>query len=123
MATGGRVVHHLEHMLPDPRHTVVLTGHQAVGTRGRQLAEGATEVKMFGLYVPVRAEVVVDDGFSVHADGPELLDWLKQLHTAPETVYVVHGEPQSARSLATSVRAETGWCVVVPELHERVRVG
>lgn len=123
MATGGRVVHHLEHLLPDPRHTVVLTGYQAVGTRGRQLAEGATEVKMFGLYVPVRAEVVVDDGFSVHADGPELLDWLKQLPVAPETVYVVHGEPQSARSLAARIRAETGWCVVVPELHERVRVG
>jgi len=48
MATGGRVVHHLLHLLPDSRHTVILTGYQAVGTRGRQLAEGATELKMFG---------------------------------------------------------------------------
>lgn len=122
MATGGRVVHHLMHLLPDPRHTVILTGYQAVGTRGRQLAEGATEVKMFGRYVPVRAEVVFDHGFSVHADATELLTWLQALPAAPETVYIVHGEPASARSLAARVRAETGWCTVVPELGERVRV-
>ena len=122
MATGGRVVHHLQHLLPDSRHTVVLTGYQAVGTRGRQLAEGATELKMFGRYIPVRAEVVVDEGFSVHADATELLTWLQELPTAPETVYVVHGEPESSRSLAAKVRAETGWCVAVPKLGERVRV-
>ena len=122
MATGGRVVHHLQHLLPDSRHTVVLTGYQAVGTRGRQLAEGATELKMFGRYVPVRAEVVFDNGFSVHADATELLRWLEELPAAPETVYIVHGEPVSSRSLAAKIRAETGWCVAVPELGERVRV-
>ena len=123
MATGGRVVNHLMHLLPDARNAVILTGYQAVGTRGRQLAEGATEVKMFGRYVPVHAEVVTDPGFSVHADAAELLSWLQALPAAPETVYVVHGEPGSARSLAARVRAETGWCAVVPELGERVRVG
>lgn len=122
MATGGRVVHHLQHLLPDPRHTVVLTGYQAVGTRGRQLAEGATELKMYGGYVPVRAEVVVDDGFSVHADATELLAWLQELPTAPETVYIVLGEPESSRSMAAMVRAETGWCVVVARLGEKVRI-
>lgn len=122
MATGGRVVHHLQHLLPDPRHTVVLTGYQAVGTRGHLLAQGATEVKMYGGYVPVRAEVVVDDGFSVHADATELLAWLQGLPAPPETVYVVHGEPESSRSLANRLRAETGWCVVVPHLGEKVRV-
>lgn len=58
MATGGRVVHHLAHQLPDPRNCIVLTGFQAVGTRGRDLLEGARHVKMHGRYVPVRAEVV-----------------------------------------------------------------
>jgi len=122
MATGGRVVHHLMHLLPDSRNTVILTGYQAAGTRGRALADGATELKMFGRYVPVRAEVVFDHGFSVHADAIELLRWLQALPVAPETVYIVHGEPQSARSLAAKVRAETGWCAVVPKLGERVSV-
>jgi metallo-beta-lactamase family protein len=122
MATGGRAVHHLMHLLPDSRNTVILTGYQAAGTRGRALADGATELKMFGRYVPVRAEVVFDHGFSVHADAIELLRWLQALPVAPETAYIVHGEPQPARSLAAKVRAETGWRAVVPELGERVSV-
>ena len=73
MASGGRVVHHLRHQLPDPRNTVVLTGFQADGTRGRQLLDGARDVKVHGRYVPVRAEIVHDDSFSVHADGEEVV--------------------------------------------------
>jgi metallo-beta-lactamase family protein len=57
MATGGRVLHHLRHQLPDPRNTVLLVGYQAFGTRGRTLLEGARAVKLFGQYVPVRAQV------------------------------------------------------------------
>jgi metallo-beta-lactamase family protein len=122
MATGGRVVHHLRHLLPDRRNTVVLTGYQAVGTRGRALQDGARQLKMHGRYVPVRAEVLADEEFSVHADAGELVEWLQRLPEAPETVYVVHGEPESSRALADRVRAETGWCVVVPEVGEKVRV-
>ncbi len=123
MATGGRVVHHLRHLLPDRRNTVVLTGYQAVGTRGRALQDGARQLKMHGRYVPVRAEVVVDEEFSVHADADELVQWLERLPEPPETVYVVHGEPAASHALATRLRDETGWCVVVPEVGEKVRVG
>jgi metallo-beta-lactamase family protein len=122
MATGGRVVHHLRHLLPDRRNTVVLTGYQAVGTRGRALQDGARQLKMHGRYVPVRAEVVTDEEFSVHADAAELVEWLQRLPSPPETVYVVHGEPASSKALAARLRDETGWCVVVPEVGEKVRV-
>lgn len=122
MGTGGRVVHHLQAMLPDPRNAVVLTGYQAVGTRGRALADGIRQIKMFGRYVPVRAQVVVDDEFSVHADGDELLSWLEALPEPPETVYLVHGEDDSREALATRIREATGWLVVVPRLGEKVRV-
>ena len=83
MATGGRVVHHLAHQLGDPRNCVVLTGYQAVGTRGRDLLSGARQVKIHGRYVPVRAEVVDDPEFSVHADADEVLDWLGRCDPAP----------------------------------------
>ncbi len=122
MATGGRVVHHLRHLLPQPRNTVVLTGYQAVGTRGRDLLEGAHEIKIMGRYVRVRAEVVADDGFSVHADAEELLDWLRQIPTPPEAVYVVHGEQDARESLAARVRETFDCTVVVPRLGERVVV-
>jgi metallo-beta-lactamase family protein len=122
MATGGRVVHHLRHMLPDRRNTVVLTGYQAVGTRGRALAEGARELKMFGRYVPVEAEVVADEEFSVHADADELLAWLRLMPAPPEVVYVVHGERSAAGDLAERIRRDLGWTAVVPDLGERVRL-
>ena len=120
MATGGRVVHHLRQLLPNPRNCVVLTGYQAVGTRGRDLLEGAREVKIMGRYVPVRAEVVADDEFSVHADADELIGWLQQMPTAPETVYLVHGEPDARAALAARVRELFDCAVVVPGLGERV---
>lgn len=120
MATGGRVVHHLRHMLPDRRNTVVLTGFQAPGTRGRALLEGATELKIHGRYVPVRAEVVADEEFSVHADADELLGWLRELPEEPGAVYVVHGEARSSAAFAGRVHAELGWTAVVPRAGERV---
>ena len=122
MGTGGRVVHHLRHMLPDRRNTVVLTGYQAVGTRGRTLVDGAAEVKIHGRYVPVEAEVVSDGEFSVHADASELLDWLGALPQRPDVVYVVHGEVSGSRALAARIRAELGFTAVVPALDERVRL-
>ncbi|GAA1240286.1 MBL fold metallo-hydrolase [Oryzihumus leptocrescens] len=122
MATGGRVVHHLRHLLPERRNTVVLTGYQAVGTRGRDLAEGARQLKMFGRYVPVRAEVLVDEEFSVHADSGEVLAWLRRLPEPPETVYVVHGEPPAAAELAGRIRDELDWTAVVPRHGEKVRI-
>lgn len=122
MGTGGRVVHHLQSMLPDGRNTVVLTGYQAVGTRGRALADGVRQLKMFGRYVPVRARVVVDDEFSVHADAHELLSWLEELPEPPEQVYLVHGEEDSREALAERIRDATGWLVIVPRLGEKVRV-
>jgi metallo-beta-lactamase family protein len=122
MATGGRVVHHLRHQLPDPRNTVVLTGFQAVGTRGRQLLEGARQVKIYGRYVPVHAEVVQVPDFSVHADAEELIAWLGRAPTPPRTVYVVHGEPHANEGLARRIRNELGWCAVSPRFGERVRL-
>ncbi|GGN00856.1 MBL fold hydrolase [Terrabacter tumescens] len=120
MATGGRVVHHLRHLLPQARNTVLLTGYQAIGTRGRDLQEGVRELKMSGHYVPVRAEVVTLDEFSVHADADELLTWIGEMPQPPESVHVVHGEPAAARALADGIRDRFDCAVSVPRYCERV---
>jgi metallo-beta-lactamase family protein len=122
MATGGRVVHHLKHFLPDKRNSVVLVGYQALGTRGRDLAQGATKVKMHGLYVPVRAEVAQVEGLSVHADADDILTWLSSCPEPPRTVYVVHGEPEAAEALSERIAADLGWVAVVPRMGEVVRL-
>ncbi len=122
MATGGRVVHHLFHRLPDPRTTVVLVGFQAEGTRGRSLADGATAVKMLGRYVRVRAEILPLQAFSVHADQDGLIGWLRQAPAEPRSVFVVHGEAGASWALADRSDGDLGWLSVVPRLGERVRL-
>ena len=122
MATGGRVLHHLEHMLPDRRNTVILTGYQAAGTRGRSLEEGARELKLHGRYIPVRAKVIRDAEFSVHADSSDVMDWLRDLDPAPETVFIVHGEPDAAHALHDRIADELGWTSAVARQREIVVV-
>lgn len=120
MATGGRVLHHLEALLPDPKNAVVLTGYQGVGTRGRQLSDGATQIKIRGRYVPVRAEVYHDREFSVHGDASDLVDWLRELSPRPAEVFCVHGEADAASAFAARLKAELGLDAVVPRHGEVV---
>jgi metallo-beta-lactamase family protein len=120
MASGGRVVHHLAHQLPDHRNTVVLTGFQAEGTRGRRLLNGAREVKIHGRYVPVKADIVTIPDFSVHSDVDETIAWLSRAPEPPRTVYVVHGEQRAAARLADRIHADLGWSAIVPAYGERV---
>ena len=122
MASGGRVVHHLERFLPDPACSVALIGFQAAGTRGRSLRDGADSVKIHGRYVPVRAEVCDLAGFSVHADGSELIDWLRTATREPSGVFVVHGEEDASVTLQRRIRAELGWNAVVPYHGERLHL-
>jgi metallo-beta-lactamase family protein len=120
MATGGRVVHHLQAFAPDPRNAIVFAGYQAMGTRGAAMVGGATQIRLHGQWVPVRAEVVSIEGLSAHADRDELLAWLDALPRAPRHVYVTHGEPEAADSLRQAIAEKHGWACSVPEYRESV---
>ena len=122
MGTGGRVVHHLRNMLPKAKHTVILVGYQAVGTRGRNLVEGATEVKMHGEMVPVKAEIESIQSFSVHADGDELIAWMQTETEAPGQVLVVHGEAGVAETFSDRIKSQLGWKSHAPHDGEIVRL-
>ncbi|MGW4700240.1 MBL fold metallo-hydrolase RNA specificity domain-containing protein [Streptomyces sp. NPDC004285] len=121
MATGGRVLHHLNRLLPDPRNAVVVVGFAAAGTRARDLVDGARALKMFGAYVPVRAEVADVPHFSAHADAGQIVDWLRDA-PPPHTTYLVHGEPAASAALRDRIDHELGWTAVVPRSGEAVLV-
>jgi metallo-beta-lactamase family protein len=120
MATGGRVLHHLSRFAPDPRNLIVLPGFQVPGTRGRALLDGATALKIYGRYVPVRAEVAGLDDLSAHADGAGLTRWVGRVPGRAPVCYVVHGEPAASATLAKRITADLGWCAVVPYPGEQV---
>jgi len=122
MATGGRILHHLAQRLPDPKNLVLFIGFQAPGTRGFVIKSKSPEVKIFGDFVPIRAEVAALEQFSDHADPPELLQWLRTFPSRPGTTYLVHGEPEASGQLRDLMNKELGWNVEVAHYLEKIEV-
>lgn len=114
MATGGRIVHHLKAFAPGHRNCIVLSGHQAGGTRGASLLAGAPTVRIHGEDIPVRAEVAQLESMSAHADAKETVDWLRGLARPPRKVFINHGEPAASDALRQRIERELGWDCQVP---------
>lgn len=114
MMEGGRVLHHLRTFLPNHRNTVMLTGYQAGGTRGDRLLHKEPFIKIHGEMVPVRAEVLMMNSLSAHADYQEMLAWLGHFKQAPRKVYLTHGELSAAKSLKEKIEKEFGWVCTIP---------
>jgi metallo-beta-lactamase family protein len=123
MATGGRVLHHLKALGPDPRNTIALVGYQAPGTRGADLLAGKRVLRMHGADHAIRAEVVSISGLSAHGDADDLVRWARSMPRAPRRTFLVHGELQARTALAGRLRSELGWTVDLPEQGESVDLG
>jgi metallo-beta-lactamase family protein len=122
MATGGRVLHHLKSLAPNPLNTLLVPGFQAGGTRGAQIVAGAPSVRIHGQDVPIRAEVVPMETLSAHADADEIIQWLRGFKQPPKHTYVVHGEPNASDVLRRRISLELGWSVSVPEYRDSVEL-
>ena len=96
MCTGGRIKHHLAHNISRPESTILFVGYQARETLGRQILEGAPEVRIHGQTFPVRARVTKINGFSAHADRKGLVRWLDGFKTPPRRLFVTHGDADVA---------------------------
>lgn len=120
MATGGRVLHHLKVMAPDPRNTILFAGYQAAGTRGAAMVGGADAVKIHGGYVPIRAEVAQLENLSAHADAGEILHWLEGFEWPVRETFITHGEPLAADSLRHRIEETLGWSCRVPDFRDKV---
>lgn len=114
MVTGGRILSYLERYISVPETTVIIVGYQAEGTRGRKLLEGAKEVKIYGKYYPVEANILEIEGLSAHADQKGLLNWLSELENKPAKVFLVHGENQPADELRIKINEVYGFDCSVP---------
>ena len=120
MATGGRVLHHLEHMADVPENMVIFAGFQAAGTRGADMVAGARQIKVHGRMISVRAEIQCLDVLSAHADADEIMQWLGGFRKPPRHTFITHGEPQSSEALRKRIQSELGWSASVPDYLETV---
>ncbi len=118
MATGGRVLYHLEAFAGDPRNLILLAGYQAGGTRGASLLAGANTVKIHGQLIDVRAQVRQLTSASAHADADELLAWMGCFKWRPKTAFITHGEPAAADGLRRRIERDLGWTCEVPDYLE-----
>ncbi len=103
MADAGRILHHLKHNLWRPEASILFVGYQAQGSLGRRLLEGAKRVKIMGEEISVKAQIHNMEGFSAHADQPQLLDWLQHLKLQPANIFLVHGEHEASEAFAKVV--------------------
>ncbi|MGD9590937.1 MAG: MBL fold metallo-hydrolase RNA specificity domain-containing protein [Candidatus Berkiella sp.] len=122
MATGGRVLHHLKAFAPDPRNSIVFTGYQAGGTRGARMLNGEKEIKIHGQMVPVNAKVEILHNMSAHADYEEMLSWLSHFKHKPKSVFIIHGEVESATSLKEKIQKRLHWHCVIPTYMQTVEL-
>jgi metallo-beta-lactamase family protein len=120
MATGGRVLHHLARLAPDPKNIILLAGFQAEGTRGRVLEAGAKTIRIHGQDIPVGAEVINLRQFSAHAGKSELLRWLTGVPSPPRQTYLTHGEPPASAALKTAIESAFRWRVALPQYLQTV---
>ena len=121
MCNAGRIKHHLRHNLGRRDCSVIIAGFQAAGTLGRRIVDGAKTVRLFGIPVPVKADIYTIGGLSAHADQAALLEWLKHFKRPPQRTFVVHGEQDTAEIFATTIRDRLGWGGIdIPALHSAV---
>ncbi len=92
MCEAGRVRHHLKHNLWRSESTILFVGYQAIGTLGRNIVDGAKEVRLFGETITVNAHIEELTGVSGHADKNGLLNWINHFEQKPQKVFIVHGE-------------------------------
>ncbi len=124
MAESGRILHHLSHGAGDRRNTILIVGFMAAHTLGRRILDRAPVIKVFGEEIPLQAEVEVLNGYSAHADRRDLRAWLQAVRergTAPERVFLVHGEAEAQDALAETLRGD-GFPVSVPSRGDRYTV-
>ena len=114
MCDAGRIKHHLKHNLWNEKNTILFVGYQAIGTLGRSLLEGATDIKLFGEPVHVEAKILQMPGISGHADVNGLLDWAKAFEEKPKKVFVTHGEDSVTEIFAKRLRDELGYDTMAP---------
>ncbi|MCB9840248.1 MAG: MBL fold metallo-hydrolase [Phycisphaeraceae bacterium] len=121
MCNGGRIVHHLRHNLSKPESHVLIVGFQAQGTTGRAIVDGASEVRILGEVMPVRARVHTLNGFSAHAGRGDLLWWMSRLESRPK-VFLTHGEDGPRERLASGLKERFGIAAALPRYNEAVEI-
>jgi metallo-beta-lactamase family protein len=124
MCEGGRVLHHLISTVENQKNTVLIVGYQAENTLGRRIVERQSEIRIFGEMLPLRAEVVVLNGFSGHADQNGLLSFAEAVRDKGhlEKVILVHGDLKSQEFFKIKLQEQNFQSIEIPRPGEIINL-
>jgi metallo-beta-lactamase family protein len=122
MMQGGRILHHLRRYLPDPKSILLIVGYQAAGSLGRRLIDHEKSVKILGEDIGARAEIRKINGFSAHADNPQLFSFVESNRDSLKRVFVVQGEEAAALHFMQETRDRLGIPAEAPELYQEFEI-
>lgn len=116
MMEAGRIRHHLHKNISDPRTTILVTGYCEPSTLGGKLLGGAERVTILEDELEVKAEIVLMNEYSAHADFSDLAKFLHcQNKEEIKQIYLVHGEESSMEKLKTDLE-EMGYSnIIIPK--------
>lgn len=119
MSVGGRVTHHEEMYLPDPKNTILLVGYQTPGSVGRHLIDGAKKVTIHSSEIKVKARIESILGYSSHKDSDNLVEFAATAKDTAKRIFVTMGEPRASLFLAQKIRDDLGLDAIYPERLQR----
>ncbi len=121
MCEAGRILHHLKNNIASSRNTVMIVGYCADHTLGKKIVDRLPEVRIFGDTYRLRAEVVVMNSYSAHADEPGLLGFIGKLdRDRLRRLFLVHGSPERQDFFKAALDREGYRNIYVPEHGETV---
>ena len=122
MMTGGRILHHARRYLSDPKSILLIIGYQAAGSLGRRLIDGEKQVKLFREEVHIEAEIRKINGFSAHADNPQLFNFVESSRDTLKRVFAVQGEEAEALHFSQEIKDRLGIQADAPKLYENFEI-
>ena len=119
MADAGRIKHHIANNIDDKRNTILIVGYCEPHSLGGKLMNGIKEVKIYGEYFKVVAEIGTMRSMSAHGDYNDLCQFLACQNPAlVKTLFVVHGEEVVQLEFQKRLEKKNFKDVRVPHMHE-----
>lgn len=124
MASGGRILDHLQNYLPLKGCSVVFTGYQAEGTLGNKLVNSEQKsVSINRNQVTIRAKIK-QISMSSHADKNQLVEWLKSSQKNKlKKILINHGDTDAVNEFQKELTQHfKGVDIIVPKYNESIKL-
>lgn len=120
MCTAGRIKHHIVNNISNEKNTLLFVGFQVEGTLGYWIREGQKRIRLLGKEVEVKSTIENIEGFSAHADRPQLLNWLRNFSVKPK-VFIIHGDEEQQVALSKFLKKER-YENYIPSMDETIQL-